>query len=351
MARIRRNANLNSREARRDLAARPEPYFMPLERGLLLGYRRSREGGAWLISRLINLPPDAKHARPWHTRREKPLGLADDYRDADGSEVLTFAQAQRKALKEATESALRASGQLYTVADAVADYLDYQKSFRKSPVQTESKLNAYVLTKLGSRLVSELKPMDFDDWTKWALKRNRKRKVEREESGTALDEAERTRRRKVTLNRVITALKACLNHAYTAHHVPSKDAWARLKKFRSVDSARQRWLTVQDATRLQNACAADFKPLVRAALLTGSRAGELLSLRASDFDVRSKTLLIADSKSGKPRRVPLTEPGVALFEELTAALAPDDQIFTRADGTQWYRVAISRAMGAAWRAS
>ena len=67
-----------------------------------------------------------------------------------------------------------------------------------------------------------------------------------------------------------------------------------------MDSARQRWLTVQDATRLQNACAADFKPLVRAALLTGCRAGELLSLRASDFDVRSKTLLISDSKSGNP---------------------------------------------------
>lgn len=114
-----------------------------------------------------------------------------------------------------------------------------------------------------------------------------------------------------------------------------------------MDSARQRWLTVQDATRLQNACAADFKPLVRAALLTGCRAGELLSLRASDFDVRSKTLLISDSKSGNPRRVPLTEPGVALFEELTAALESDDQIFTRADGTQWYRVAISRAMGGA----
>lgn len=42
--------------------------------------------------------------------------------------------------------------------------------------------------------------------------------------------------------------------------------------------------------RLQNACAPDFRPLVRAALLTGCRAGELLALRGRDFDPHSNVI-------------------------------------------------------------
>jgi integrase len=85
-----------------------------------------------------------------------------------------------------------------------------------------------------------------------------------------------------------------------------------------VDAARLRWLTVDESKRLLNACAPDFRKLVQGGLLTGCREGELLAVRTRDFDAESETLLIADSKSGKPRRVPLSSEGVALFESLTA---------------------------------
>jgi integrase len=164
---------------------------------------------------------------------------------------------------------------------------------------------------------------------------------------TPAEHAERQRRRKSTLNRVIAALKACLNHAYATGKTPSREGWARLKKFRSADSARLRWLTIEEAKRLQNACSQNFRPLVRAALLTGCRMGELLALRARDFDPRSGTLLVADSKSSKPRHVPLTDQGIALFEDLTAGKAHDSIVFTRADGSNWYRIAVGREMRAA----
>jgi integrase len=345
MARVRRSTDLGSRESRRDLRARPEPYFMVLERGMSLGYRRSKEGGSWVVRRhegRINA-----QGKPVSRHTERRVGTADDGRDADGVEVLSFAQAQRKVLAEATLNARRTSGQLYSVADAVADYLEHQRAHRKSVYQTESKLKAYVSPQLGARLVAELKPTDFEMWLKWAFQRRRKLKkppVEPTVARAHVDQDERQRRRKATMNRVITVLKACLNHAYATRKVPSRDAWARLKKFRSVDSARLRWLTVVEAKRLQNACAPNFRMLVRAALLTGCRAGELLALRARDFDVPSKTLLIADSKSGKPRRVPLTPAGVTLFDDLTAGRLANDPVFARADGSPWYRVAIIRAM-------
>src|SRR5690242_4500004 len=167
MARVRRHADLGSREARRRLKARPEPYWFVIERGLSVGYRKSAEGGAWVVRRY-----DAGRRRHVEGR----LATADDFRDADGAEVLDFGQAQRKLLADATQSALHASGQLYTVAGAVADYVEYLRAHRKSADDTESKLKAYVVPQLGARRVADLTAADFDAWLSWALKRRRKPK-------------------------------------------------------------------------------------------------------------------------------------------------------------------------------
>lgn len=105
------------------LGARPQPYWHLIERGLFLGYRKSRERGAWVVRRY-----DA--ARRRHAEGRVPS--ADDHRDADGTEVLDFGQAQRKVLSDAKVSAEQASGKLYTVGDAVADYTDYLSTHRKS---------------------------------------------------------------------------------------------------------------------------------------------------------------------------------------------------------------------------
>lgn len=336
MARIRRHADLGTREARRRLRARKEPYWLVIEKGLSLGYRKSSEGGTWAVRRY-----DPGRRRHFEAR----LGTADDHRDADGADVLDFAQAQRKLLAEAHQEALRATGQLYTVADAVKDYIDYLHQHRKTAGDSEAKLRTYVLPQLGQRRVSELTEADIETWLAWALRRRRKSKnpqkdgAEPKEPPPASELAERQRRRKATLNRVINAFKACLKRAGAPEKVLQ-----RLQKFRAVDSARLRWLTVDEATRLQNACSPDFRPLVSAALLTGCRAGELLSVRARDYDPHSKTLLIADSKSGKPRHVPLTDDGATLFENLTAGKPENGTLFFRADGTAWYRMAFVRAM-------
>lgn len=356
MARVRRHQDLGSREARRRLKTRREPYWLVIERGLSLGYRKSREGGAWIVRRY-----DAARRRHIESR----ISTADDHRDADGAEVLDFGQAQRNVLAAAHEKALHASGKLYTVADAVDDYVDFLRTHRKSAGDTQIKLKAYALPQLGTKRVAELTHADFDVWLTWALKRRRARRGTRKRTAKGADQtapkkagepsasalAEQTRRRKATLNRVIAALKACLNYASATGKVTSADAWAGLKKFRAADGVRLRWLTVEEATRLQNACDASFRPLVRAALLTGCRVGELTAMRSGDFDPHSETLLIADSKSGKPRRVPITSAGVTLLEKLTAGRASSDLLFTRADGSPWYHMAIIRSMQAACSAA
>jgi integrase len=108
---------------------------------------------------------------------------------------------------------------------------------------------------------------------------------------------------------------------------------------------------VDEATRLLNASLPDLRTLIQAALQTGCREGELLAARVRDFDPHSKTLLIPDSKSGKPRRVPLTEQGASLCANATAGKAEDAPMFRRGDGSPWYRMAILRAMAEACKAA
>lgn len=327
---------------------------MTVERGLSLGYRKSREGGSWLVRRYD--PALRRHA-------ETRIATADDSRDADGTEVLSFSQAQRRALSEAQHQAERAGGKHYTVAEAVAEYLDYLGAHGKSAADAEIKLKAYVLPKLGARRLANLKPADLDDWVQWALKRQFTRRARRAGAATRrriadqgkaashrIDPAEAKdtkRRRKATVNRVIAVLKACLNHAHSRRRVASAEAWAQLKKFRSVDGRRLRWLKIEEARRLTNACPPDARQLVQAGLLTGCRMGELLALRVRDFDAANGSVLIADSKGGRPRHVPLNDEGVALFESLAAGCKPGDHLLTRKDGTPWHRVAVIRAMQAA----
>jgi integrase len=117
--------------------------------------------------------------------------------------------------------------------------------------------------------------------------------------------------------------------------VPSDNAWrGRLKPFRNVAVARKRYLTVAEAQRLLNAATGDFRNLAQAALQTGARYSELTRLKVHDFDAASGTVGIAKSKAGKPRRVYLTEEGVAFFHSITVGRSGDALMLTHG-GKPW----------------
>src|SRR5258708_35488034 len=67
-----------------------------------------------------------------------------------------------------------------------------------------------------------------------------------------------SRKRSATANRVITILKAALNHARNEGHVSSDAAWDRVRAFREVDLARQRYLSDDETRRLVAACPRSF---------------------------------------------------------------------------------------------
>src|SRR5579863_3476192 len=117
MARMRRDARLESRDARARLPhdASRNGYWRTIERGLSIGYYKGPQGGSWFV-RKYQAGKNVK-AR---------LALADDFSDSNGSTILSFAEAQRKAL--GTSETLKPRDERhYTVAQAVTDYIEHLK--------------------------------------------------------------------------------------------------------------------------------------------------------------------------------------------------------------------------------
>ena len=70
------------------------------------------------------------------------------------------------------------------------------------------------------------------------------------------------RSRKATSNRLLTVLKAALNHAFAEGKVASDHAWRQVKPHREVDAPVVRYLTPAECVRLVNASDGAFRTLV-----------------------------------------------------------------------------------------
>ncbi len=335
MPRKARDERLDTRAARLRFAVRREPYFRTIQEGRAIGYRRLAGGkaGTW-IARHFDRDRDP-------TRLYKSLGSADDMLDADGVETLTFAQAQAAAAAWFTElgrSHVRAPA-LVTVEAAMADYLaDYAARGGKDAKGLKTAIDAHILPRLGNRLVKDLTPGAIRQWFRaLATAPARVRSKEGKIATRPLDatDAEATRARRATANRVLTILKAALNLAYRDGKVQSDDAWRRVAQFRNADAPRIRYLTDAEAVRLVNAADPTFRPMITAALLTGARYGELVRFRVADFNPEAGQMHVRVSKSGRPRHIMLTAEGTEFFRQQCAGKKGSALIFTKPDGDPW----------------
>jgi integrase len=298
--------NLATPEARAKLKQRHVPYWREIMRSRALGYRKGLHKHSWLL----RICKRGKYSI-------KALGQADDRVKADGSTVLSYAQA----VTLATAKELRPQDSTRTVADAVRHYLEMREARSRSPSSLKidtGKLRA-ALPKLGATPLSELTTAELRRW--------------RDSLVVTSGSDEAKRKSQATANRIWAALRAALNHAYQEGQVQSDDAWRRLKPFRNTDQPRKRFLSVAECKRLLNASPPDFRQLARGALFTGMRYGELCRLVIGDFADKSITVLI--SKSGRSRRIPLTQEGITFFERLTVGRAPDAIMFVKNGGGRW----------------
>ena len=332
MARQVRNPKLDTRSARAKLPARKAPYWTAITRGCAVGYRKGKKGGIWL----------AKYARDG-LRRETAIGPADDVADPDGVTALSFAQAQEAAREWFSRVGREVAGELshdgpYTVAMAAEEYLEWFRAHRRSYRATEYAINAHILPALGKMEVAKLTTARLRTWQSQLVTspaRVRTRRGAEQQFREVADDPEAVRRRQATANRLLTVLKAILNHAWREGRAPGDEAWRRVKPFAGADVPKVRYLTAAEIKRLVNACDPDFRQLVRAALLTGCRYGELISLRCSDYNPDTGTVFVKPGKGGRARHAILTEEGQHFFSVVTAGRPGDDLAFVKDSGKPW----------------
>ena len=323
MARRPRDARIETREARRRLKVRKEPYWRQVHKGLSIGYYRGTQTGSWNARRIVD-------GRKVYQR----IATADDYADADGEIVLSYEQAVQRVMNGDQIKPATAEGK-YTVSDAVKEYLkDLQARSPRGFYDADLRYRKHVLPKFRARTVSSLTRTEIRRW-------------HQQIAGTNSEDAEKYRQRCNTANRNLSSLKAALNFCYTEGRVSDRSAWDQVKPFHNVDAPRVRYLSELEARRLINRASREFRPLVRAGLLTGCRYGEIISLEVNHFDADAAVLQINEGKTGKVRNVPLTDEGLQFFVEQTAGRTGRELIFQRAPGRPWRKSEQARPMLAA----
>ena len=347
MARTVRNAKIDTRSARAKLSFRREPYWTVLSHGCALGYRKGAKGGTWI----------ARFRDDGGRQHYQAIGPADDARDPDGLTVFDFAAAQAKARAWFELKAREQAGDLtpsrgpYTVYDALADYrTDYLRRGGKAVDRFDWSTEAWIKPELGSLPLAKLGKSRIVAWHQKMAEmpaRLRTKPGTEQQYREPSNNRDVVRRRRSTANRVLTMLKAALNHAHREGKCVSDDAWRTVRAFREADAARLRYLTDDEARRLTNACPPDFRALVTGALLTGCRYGELAVMTAEDFNPDAGTVRVRASKSGKPRHVVLTQEGRDFFAVLAAGKPGSAHLFVRATGKPWGKSEQQRPLSAA----
>lgn len=348
MARTRQDSRINSRSARSKLKPTvgpgAEPYWCSISHGLAVGYRKGATGGTWI----------ARHFSTATGRRKASLGVADDFEDADGIRVLSFDQAQAKAREWAAVKAQEDTGEVqagaYTVEQAMNDYLAHLAIAKRKPqYRTAAIVKAHILPTLGAVELSKLTHGKVRAWRD-ALAETAPRlrtKAGKPQAYRTVDEGSQ-RARQATANRILTVLKAALNYAKTeSRRIATDAAWVDVKPFAKVDVPKVRFLTPDEVTAVVGKCEPDFQSLVKGALLTGCRYGELTSMTVADFNPKDGQVYVAQSKNGDARYVDLNDAGIEFFKHLSSGRKPNEALFLRSNGKAWKTSEQFRPMNAA----
>jgi integrase len=325
MARSVRKAGLETRTARLKLPVARKPLFIRIGPGLSLGYRRNQVAGTWVLR-----VADGKGGAT-----TRAIGAADDFTDADGASVLNYWQAQDKAQSVARNSNGSIVTKPLTVRRAAEVYLERLEAKNpRTARDTRGRLNLHFLNKFGDELVMNLTKWKLEGWlNSMALKSQ---------------DREAVRRSKDTANRVLSMVKALLNHALRdpANGITDDHAWRLVKPYHGVATPRATHFSEAQARALIEATPdRDFADLLTAGFLTGARYGELIACSIRDFDEAARTLGV-DGKTG-PRTIILQPAVVSFFKTVCGARAGDEPLLRRGDGARWNRSHQQRRMALA----
>lgn len=125
-----------------------------------------------------------------------------------------------------------------------------------------------------------------------------------------------TKRQPATVNRILSVLSKILSLAVDAELVDGNSC-AKVRKFR-WNNDRLRVLSSEEETRLFLAMGdnALVKNIVKVALHTGMRRGEIFNLKWFDIDFHREMIHVQESKAGKKRSIPMNETVRSLLQDM-----------------------------------
>lgn len=178
-------------------------------------------------------------------------------------------------------------------------YLPQVKVRKRSWKTDERMLELHLLPIFGMKRLNKIGQIDVINW----------QKVIRE-GGLA----------PCTCNRVLSLLKFVFNCAIRWDMLDAAHNPCRFVTFFPDNSARERFLTPNEARRLiakldtmpENLCALALKLL----LFTGARKSEILSARWEHINLDQRILTVPLSKSGKSRHIPLSDEALHVITKL-----------------------------------
>jgi len=212
MAGTVKHARLESQSARARLKRGRQPHWQALIEGRVhLGYQcwKGEPAGRWVLRRYI--PATGKY-------RVQTLGRADDAARADGADVLSFEQAKAKG--HAMVASPNGNGNepivRLTVRQAMHRYIDYKHQKGQPVGDLISRSKVHILPTLGDLVVSDLTAEQLRRWlaAMAAAPAQRRAKGSKPQFRPEPTTDEEHRQRRASTNRVLTMLKAALNHAY-----------------------------------------------------------------------------------------------------------------------------------------
>jgi integrase len=186
----------------------------------------------------------------------------------------------------------------FKVKDVIERYRD-EITVKKRSANTETYiLDAFLRQPIANLTLAQVTPAHFSTY--------RDKRLKEVKAGT--------------VNREFSIIKHAFDIAGREWDIPLRDnPLGKMKKMKA-QNARTRRMSDEEYTALQDAAVksrnSQIMPLVRFAIATGMRRGEIMCLRWDEIDFQARTLHIPVTKNGHARTIPLSREALAVLADI-----------------------------------
>ena len=293
-----------------------EPHWHRLRKGVYLGYRPSKKtvGGTW-FARFYDAD----------TNRNKRKRL-DDYGTLSGHDVFKRAKVDAEAWAAIVESGGEIAPDIVTVKDACEAYLqDKPNSIAKGVFRRHVYDDPIAKLKLD-----KLRKNHLRSW------RARLEQAPALLSRSKTGEKRWKERAKSTVNRDMAPLRAALGRVLTLGPPNTEAAWQEaLTPYKGADKRRGLYLDKAERKRMIDVTGDEAKAFLKGLCMLPLRPGALAKLTVSDFDKRTRSLIIGYDKNDDPRQISLPPVIADFFAGQVKNKLPTTHICSRRGSDPW----------------